>query len=81
MEAPAMVDTLFSSGLGAAWRFHVHVERFEMKDLVSKSDAELAAWLEQRWIEKGRRLETYQKALEAGWDWGLLQSPEDKKAV
>jgi len=46
-----MWDTLSQPNLDTDWRFHVHVERFEIKDLAGNSDAELAAWLEERWTE------------------------------
>lgn len=37
-------------------RFHVHVRRFPLNDLPD-TDAELAKWLEQRWVEKGEWLD------------------------
>ena len=39
------------------WRFHVHVDSFEIAELLGKSDGELARWLETRWMAKSRKLE------------------------
>ena len=76
-----MIDALFTSDLASVWRFHVHAERFDIKELAGKGDAELAAWLEKRWIAKSEGLESYQRALDDSSDWTALQSQEDKKAI
>ena len=68
-EAPTMWQTLFEPSLGGSWRFHIHAERFDIQDLACKSDAELAAWLEQRWMAKSSKLQRLQQSLEAGKDW------------
>ena len=39
------------------WRFHVHVDSFEIAELLGKSDGELARWLETRWMAKSWKLE------------------------
>jgi hypothetical protein len=58
MAAPTMWETLALKGITEdhGYRFHVHVERFELKTLPETDDA-LAKWLEQRWIIKGDWLE------------------------
>jgi hypothetical protein len=68
-ETPSMWDTLSQPRLDKEWRFHVHVEMYEIKDIAWKSDSELAAWLECRWMEKSKRLEKLQRDLEEGRDW------------
>jgi hypothetical protein len=49
------------------------------KDLTGKSDSELAAWLESRWMEKSRRLEKLQQDLEKGTDWSQTVLEGNKK--
>jgi hypothetical protein len=58
-KAPSMWDTLSIPGLSGrmGYRFHVHARRFPMEELPEKSE-DLAAWLEERWLEKGEWLET-----------------------
>jgi len=58
MEAPTIWQSLSQDGMSGkrGYKFHVDVKRFPLKDL-PESDAELAKWLEQRWIEKGKLLE------------------------
>jgi hypothetical protein len=68
MRTPTFWQTIALSALSKTWRFHVHVERYLLADL-PHSDAELAKWLETRWIEKGRRLELFGEALRKGEDW------------
>jgi hypothetical protein len=65
--------------LNKDWRFHVHADRFEIKDLVAKSDQELAAWLEQRWMQKSKRLEGLQGHLENGEGWSEGIAADIKK--
>ncbi|KKO97812.1 acyltransferase [Trichoderma harzianum] len=57
-EVPTMWDTLSIPSLSkeAGYAFHVHTRRFPIETL-PYTDAELARWLEQRWIEKGEWLE------------------------
>ncbi|KAL7895742.1 hypothetical protein HDV63DRAFT_401043 [Trichoderma sp. SZMC 28014] len=57
-EAPTMWDTLSIPRLSeaAGFQFHVHARRFPIESL-PHTDAELASWLEQRWMEKGEWLE------------------------
>lgn len=69
LEAPTMFQTLFETDLADLWRFHVHVERFDIADLDGRTDSELAEWIEQRWMEKSAKLQELQCALEGGKDW------------
>lgn len=57
-EVPSMWDTLSIPSLSkeAGYAFHVHARRFPIETL-PYTDAELARWLERRWIEKGEWLE------------------------
>ena len=48
---------------------HVHAVRYLLKDL-PQSDEQLAAWLEERWIEKGETLEQLKHSLSRGEIWG-----------
>lgn len=76
-----MWDTLFVPNLDKDWRFHIHVERFEIKDLARKSDRELAAWLEERWVQKSKRLEELQGRLESGINWSQDITPQERKTA
>ncbi|OJD33846.1 1-acyl-sn-glycerol-3-phosphate acyltransferase [Diplodia corticola] len=74
MAAPSFWDTVARPDLGeAGYRFYVHVRRWEMAELPEGEEA-LAGWLEERWVEKGRRLERLREVLEEGegdsGDWG-----------
>jgi hypothetical protein len=68
-EAPAIWTTLSEPRLDKEWRFHVHVERFDIDEFAGMSDAEIASWLEGRWMEKSKRLEELQRDLENGIGW------------
>lgn len=59
LEAPTIWDSLSLPSLSGkrGYRFHVHVQRYELANL-PESDAELAKWLETRWIGKGQYLES-----------------------
>lgn len=70
LEAPGFWESLSEPHLDQDWRFHVHVDRFDIVDLIGKSDAELAKWLETRWMIKSKRMEQLQKDLLNGRDWG-----------
>jgi hypothetical protein len=56
--APNIWDSLSLDNLSRkrGYKFHVHVLRFPLEDLPG-NDADLAQWLEKRWIEKGEYLE------------------------
>lgn len=58
LEAPTIWESLSLPDLSgeAGYRFHVHVERFELDELPVE-DAAVADWLERRWVAKGEWLE------------------------
>jgi len=57
-EAPTIWESLSCGDLSGSrgYKFHVDVKRILLAEL-PESDAELAKWLETRWIEKGEYLE------------------------
>lgn len=57
MSPPSFIQTVSHSNLGDSWKMYVHVNRHEISSLPSSSDG-LAKWLEDRWIEKGERLDS-----------------------
>lgn len=65
-EAPNMWETLSMSGLSSerGYKFHVHARRFPLEELPHEDD-ELAKWLEERWVEKGRYLDRKKAEWEA----------------
>lgn len=66
MQAPSFWETISSGDLAkAGYKFYVSVDRFELKEL-PQTDEELAKWLEDRWIQKGEKLERLNTALQAG---------------
>ncbi|KXL47375.1 hypothetical protein M433DRAFT_150055 [Acidomyces richmondensis BFW] len=65
---PTFVQTVSLPRLGDQWKFFVHVERYSLESL-PKTDAELMQWLEDRWIEKGERLEKLNQRLIDGIPW------------
>lgn len=67
-QAPSFGQTLMIPRLDRNWRFFVHVNRHLIEDLPT-SDEELARWLEDRWLEKGERLEQLRQTLEKGLPW------------
>ncbi|KAK5459404.1 hypothetical protein LTS15_003532 [Exophiala xenobiotica] len=69
LEAPDMWQTISQPNLNEEWRFHVHVERFDIEELASRSDEELASWLEERWVAKSALLQELKRKLEDGQDW------------
>ena len=68
MSAPNIWETLSTPNMNNSWRFHVDVQRYMLEDL-PRTDEELAAWLEERWMEKGRRLESMRQDLVKGLPW------------
>ena len=67
-QPPSFSQSLMMPRLDQQWRFFVHVERHLLEDLPS-DDGELAQWLEDRWVEKGERLEVLRQRLEKGLPW------------
>ncbi|MCJ1280883.1 hypothetical protein MMC26_000200 [Xylographa opegraphella] len=68
LAAPDMWQSLSEPGLSARWKFHVHVERYPLK-ILPETEEGLKRWLEDRWIEKGERLEQLRQGLLAGRAW------------
>lgn len=68
MSAPNIWETLSTPSMNESWRFHVDVQRYLLEDL-PRTDQELAEWLERRWMEKGRRLESLRQDLVKGVAW------------
>ena len=68
-EAPTFTQSLFEPNLGESFLFHVHAERFDIRDLAYMNDNQLATWLEQRWKAKSSKLQDLQQLLEDGRDW------------
>lgn len=65
---PTFWQTLYQPHLNKTWRFFVHVERHELRHLPHHTD-QLAKWLEDRWIEKGERLDRLKDQLAKGLPW------------
>lgn len=82
LEAPSFWQTLSQTEINRHWQLHVHVDRFKIEDFADMSDAELAEWLEHRWIVKSRKLESLKLRLEVGKPWSDLSSGQNghKKA-
>ena len=68
LSPPTFWQTLSEPRLDQHWRFFVHVERHELRSLPQASE-DLATWLEDRWIEKGQRLEHLRSQLLQGLPW------------
>jgi hypothetical protein len=72
MHAPSFWDTIATPDLAAAgWSFFAGVDRFELADL-PEGETALALWLEDRWIEKGKRLEGLRQRVVDGKGWSDL---------
>jgi hypothetical protein len=65
MEAPTMWQSLSQVNISSKYRFFVHLDRHLLEDLPD-SDDELKIWLEDRWFEKGRRLENLRVEMQNG---------------
>lgn len=68
LAAPSILESLTTPDLAKRYQFHVHVERIPLEDL-PQSDTDLALWLEQRWLQKGEKLEILKKDLLHGRSW------------
>jgi len=68
MTPPSFMQTLLEPRLDKRWRFFVHIDRHELKDLPHE-DEQLATWLETRWVEKGQRLERLRESLAKALPW------------
>ena len=67
-QAPTFAQSIMLPRLNEQWRFFVHVERHPMEEM-PRSDEEIAQWLEDRWVEKGERLEILRQKLQKGLPW------------
>lgn len=65
---PTFLQSVSEPRLDEAFKFFVHVDRYALEDL-PRGDEKLAGWLEERWVEKGERLEVLKRRLEAGLEW------------
>ncbi|KAI5276151.1 hypothetical protein E4T47_01016 [Aureobasidium subglaciale] len=68
MSPPSFFKTIFQPNLAHRYRMYAHVQRYELISL-PYTDAEIAQWLEDRWVEKGRRLANLKKQLVYGEPW------------
>lgn len=53
-QTPSLLR-IHSHSLAPEWKFHVHVERYNLDDL-PRDDEELSNWIIQLWVEKDKRL-------------------------
>lgn len=67
-QPPTFAQSIMLPRLDENWRFFVHVERHPIEEL-PKSDEEIAQWLEDRWVEKGDRLDILRQRLQKGLPW------------
>ena len=67
-QAPTFLQTVMNPCIGEDYRFYVHVDRHAMEDL-PQEDGDLATWLEERWVQKGERLEGLRQSLNQGKPW------------
>ncbi|KAK3701316.1 hypothetical protein LTR37_015537 [Vermiconidia calcicola] len=67
-QPPSFAESLLVPRLDEEWRFFVHVDRHPLEEL-PRSSEELAQWLEDRWVEKGERLEVLRQKLVKGMPW------------
>ena len=67
-QPPKFWQSLLYPRLDRTFRTYVHVERHELAQLPDESD-ELAQWLEDRWVEKGERLERLRVRLSKNLPW------------
>lgn len=74
-KPPTFAQTLMLPRLSQRWQFHVNVQRWPLDELPHE-DAELAKWLEDRWLEKGQYLEGLREMLERGASWDALLRKE-----
>ena len=70
-HAPSFAESLMIPRLDRQWRFFVHVDRHSINEL-PESDEGIAQWLEDRWVEKGERLEVLHQKLRLGLPWDAL---------
>ncbi|KAH9845732.1 Acyltransferase C-terminus [Teratosphaeria destructans] len=69
-QPPKFVESVLTASLSEKWRFFVHVDRHPLETLPQTEEG-LAQWLEDRWVEKGDRLETLNQKLQKGLPWSV----------
>jgi Acyltransferase C-terminus len=57
---PALFQIFCLSRISPAYKFHVHVRKYDLDALPLESD-ELSKWLMDRWSEKDKLLETLKR--------------------
>ncbi|CAK4033432.1 related to 1-acyl-sn-glycerol-3-phosphate acyltransferase delta [Lecanosticta acicola] len=65
---PSFWQSLMRPRLDRDWTFYIHVERHDLQKL-PREDVQLAGWLEERWLEKGERLERLNMLLAKNVPW------------
>ena len=65
MTGPSMWESLSKPHLDQTYKFYTHLDRYALEDLPITDDG-LRNWLEDRWSEKGARLESLRQDLAAG---------------
>jgi hypothetical protein len=68
LSPPTFLQTISRTRIDEDWEIYVHVDRFELSDLPADGEG-LAAWLEERWVVKGKRLEGLRANAERGKRW------------
>ena len=76
---PSFLETLYLPNIGSAWTMYAHVQRFDISSL-PEADEDIAKWLEERWLEKGDRLEQLKYDLLKGLPWNDNLTIIDKKS-
>ncbi|KAI5370942.1 Putative phospholipid/glycerol acyltransferase [Septoria linicola] len=61
-KPPSFWQTLSQPRLSEKWKIYVHVNRHALDEL-PMTDEDLTRWLEDRWVEKGERLESWRQEL------------------
>lgn len=62
LHAPTFWQSLYMPAIGNKWKIHIHVDRYLLEELPHR-DEHVAQWLEDRWVEKGARLDHWRDNL------------------
>ncbi|KAL7747960.1 hypothetical protein RI367_006708 [Sorochytrium milnesiophthora] len=57
---PTLIDMHSNENLHKDWRFHMHLDRFLLEEIPATED-EFGVWIEQRWIEKDKLLQSWEQ--------------------
>jgi len=71
-KPPTFWQTIVLPRLNEQWQIHVDVKRWPLDGLPNE-DADLAQWLEDRWLDKGQYLEGLREMLMRGEKWDTLE--------